>query len=43
MGACWMKRSKTSPSRIAVVPGWVSYPVVLHQVINKPTTLEGVA
>src|SRR5262249_15151698 len=27
MGACWMNRSKTSPSRMDVVPGRVNYPL----------------
>ena len=42
MGACWRNRSKISPSRMAAVPGCVSYPQKRQQVINKSTTLEGV-
>jgi hypothetical protein len=38
-----MNRSKTSPSRMAVVPVGVSYLLGQQQVIDNFTTLEGVA
>src|SRR5688572_6554954 len=43
MGACWRNRSKTSPSRMAAVPGGGRYPEKRQQVITNSATLERVS